>query len=96
MNQLVAPINPALTASTIERKLKKRSSLISFLETLDAMTNKGKDFRLFDQYNNRIDISDEKALEMVEEARQKAQAELNALDIQLNAIGQLMGAGAEK
>ena len=92
MNQL-ATINPGLTASMIERKLKKRSNLVAFLEKLEAMKVKGKDFRLSDTYGNRIDISDAKALEMVEEARQKAQAELNALDIQLNAIGQLMNAG---
>lgn len=93
MNQL-ATINPDLTASIIDRKLKKRSNLVSFLEKLEAMKTKGRDFRLFDSNSNRIDISDEKALEMIEEARQKAQAELTALDIQLNAIGQLMGASA--
>jgi hypothetical protein len=96
MNQLVAPINPAITAAQIDRKLKKRENLVSFLAKLAQMKEKGRDFKLFDAFSNRIEISDEKALEMVEEARQKAQAELNALDIQLNAIGQLMGAGAEK
>lgn len=94
MNQLVSPINPAITAEIINRKLKKRENLVSFLAKLIQMKEKGRDFKLLDAFSNRIEISDEKALEMIEEARQKAQAELNALDIQLNAIGQLMGASA--
>lgn len=93
MNQL-ATMNPTLTADIIRTRLNKRERLVSLLEKLDEMKSKGKDFRLFDCHNNRIDVSNEQALAMVEEARQKAQAELTALDIQLNAIGQLMNAGA--